>query len=94
VSGERTQRMLELVETWNSGGIDAYLVALGPDFEFAPDPSFPDSGILRGEKLRAWVHEWSEIFGRTSPPADGALRLPRNGRLIGRAAWRLRSRDP
>jgi SnoaL-like domain len=48
----------ELVETWNSGDIDAFMDALGPELEFRPDPSFPDTGSYSGENLRHWLREW------------------------------------
>ena len=63
----------ELVATWNSGDVDRFMEAIGPDFEFRPDPSFPDTGPYRGEDLRRWLHEWKgtwqgnryEVLGMT-----------------------------
>ncbi len=48
----------ELVELWNSGDVDAFMEAVGAEFEFTPDPSFPDTGPYRGEQLREWLQEW------------------------------------
>ncbi|HEY1237015.1 MAG TPA: nuclear transport factor 2 family protein [Solirubrobacterales bacterium] len=48
----------ELLEKWNSGDVDGFFDVVGPDFEFRPDPSFPDTGPYRGEELRRWLHEW------------------------------------
>jgi hypothetical protein len=48
----------ELVERWNAGEVDSFFDAVGPQFEFSPDPSFPDSGPYRGEELRQWLREW------------------------------------
>jgi len=36
--------------------------ALGPDFEFTPDPSFPDVATYRGEELRRWLREWADTW--------------------------------
>jgi hypothetical protein len=62
VSSRRTELVLELVEKWNSGGVEAYLEALGPEFEFTPDPSFPDTGSYAGEDLRRWLREWTATW--------------------------------
>jgi ketosteroid isomerase-like protein len=48
----------EMLDKWNSGDVDGFFDTVGPEFEFRPDPSFPDSGLYRGEELRAWLHEW------------------------------------
>jgi ketosteroid isomerase-like protein len=58
VTDRRTEVVHQLVEMWNSGDLDGYLEALGPDFEFTPDPSFPDTGPYSGEELREWLREW------------------------------------
>ena len=53
------QRHLEwaerMVELWNSGDLEAWLDEVGSDFEFTPDPSFPDVGSYKGEELRDWM---------------------------------------
>jgi hypothetical protein len=46
------------VGLWNTGDFDAWLEQIGPDFEFTPDPSFPDAGTYRGEHFRRWLHGW------------------------------------
>jgi len=51
-----------MVELWNAGKLDGFLDELGPDFEFSPDPSFPDSGRYSGEELRKWMREWTRIW--------------------------------
>ena len=33
-----------LVVLWNSGDYERWLDEMGADFEFTPDPSFPDAG--------------------------------------------------
>ena len=47
-----------LVELWNSGELETWLDEVGPDFEFAPDPSFPDAGTYSGEEFRQWMRNW------------------------------------
>jgi hypothetical protein len=58
---EWTERMVEL---WNAGDVERWLDELGPEFEFTPDPSFPDRGVYRGDELRdcmrAWVRTWKD----------------------------------
>ena len=58
----RTELIEELLEKWNSGDVDGYCEAVGPEFEFRPDPSFPDTGPCRGEELRRWLHDWKETW--------------------------------
>ena len=62
MASNRVQQLLELTEIYNSGDVESYLAALSPEFEFTPDPSFPDSDRLSGERLRAWMREWSETW--------------------------------
>jgi ketosteroid isomerase-like protein len=62
VGDRRIDLIRELVETWNKGDVDAVLDTLGPDFEFTPDPSFPDPGAYTGEQLRSWLHEWQSTW--------------------------------
>jgi ketosteroid isomerase-like protein len=49
-------------EIWNAGDIDGFVDALGDDFEFTPDPGFPDSGTYRGTELRRWFDEWTRVW--------------------------------
>jgi ketosteroid isomerase-like protein len=78
--GERRIQLVdEMVETWNSGDLDAFLDVLGPDFEFRPDPSFPDSGTYTGEELRGWLHEWQ---GTWEGNRFEALELTEHGRAV------------
>jgi SnoaL-like domain len=58
VESRRTELVNEFAETWNSGDVDAFFDAVGPKFEFRPDPSFPDTGPYSGEDLREWLREW------------------------------------
>lgn len=50
------------METWNSGDLEAFLSELPLDFEFAPDPSFPDAGTYRGDEVRRWMEGWVETW--------------------------------
>ena len=58
MGNRRTELVRELVGIWNSGDVDGFLDAVGPRFEFTPDPSFPDTGPYAGEDLRRWLLEW------------------------------------
>jgi hypothetical protein len=58
VASRRTELILELVDTWNSGDVDRFLDRVGSQFEFSPDPSFPDSGSYAGDDLRQWLRDW------------------------------------
>ncbi len=51
-----------MVELWNSGDIEAWLDEVGPEFVFTPDPTFPDTGVYRGEALRKWMRAWVNIW--------------------------------
>jgi ketosteroid isomerase-like protein len=56
---EWAERMEEL---WNSGDLEAWLDEVGPEFEFTPDPTFPDAGVYRGEALREWMRAWARTW--------------------------------
>ncbi len=58
----RVQWVQRQVETWNSGDVEAFLDDLAPEFEFTPDPSFPDAGTYRGEEMRRWMRGWVETW--------------------------------
>jgi ketosteroid isomerase-like protein len=51
-----------MVELWNSGDLEAWLDEVGPDFEFSPDPTFPDTGNYKGEALRGWMRDWARTW--------------------------------
>lgn len=51
-----------MVALWNSGDIEAWLDEVGPDFEFTPDPTFPDTGTYKGEGLREWMRAWTRTW--------------------------------
>jgi ketosteroid isomerase-like protein len=52
---EWAERMVTL---WNEGDLETWLDEVGPDFEFSPDPSFPDWGVYSGEEFRDWMRNW------------------------------------
>jgi ketosteroid isomerase-like protein len=62
MSSRRVEWVREQLETWNSGDIDAFMKSVPPDFEFTPDPSFPDAGTYRGDQVEKWMREWARIW--------------------------------
>jgi ketosteroid isomerase-like protein len=62
MASQRLQWVREQVETWNSADIDAFMESVPPDFEFTPDPSFPDAGTYRGEEVETWIREWARTW--------------------------------
>jgi hypothetical protein len=58
VASGRVEFAEHLVELWNSAEFERWLDEVGLDFEFTPDPSFPDAGTYRGEDFRRWMHDW------------------------------------
>ncbi len=60
-ASKRVESILRLVELWNRD-VEEFLDALDPEFEFRPDPSFPDAGTYRGDELRQWVREWAQTW--------------------------------
>jgi ketosteroid isomerase-like protein len=65
VSSARVEWVLKAIETWNAGDVDGYLDALGDDFEFTPDPSFPDADTYSGEDWRRWMNEWRRTWAES-----------------------------
>jgi ketosteroid isomerase-like protein len=62
MASRRVEWVKRQVETWNSGDIEAFMEAVPADFEFAPDPSFPDAGTYRGEEVEKWIREWARTW--------------------------------
>jgi len=58
-ASKRVESILRLAKLWNGGDIDEFFDALDPEFEFTPDPSFPDAGTYRGEEVRRWMRDWA-----------------------------------
>lgn len=59
MASTRVDWLRRLVEMWNTGDLNGFLDAIGPEFTFTPDPSFPDAGTYSGEDLRRWMGEWA-----------------------------------
>jgi ketosteroid isomerase-like protein len=62
VASGRVEWLQQQVEFWNAGDLDRFFDALPPDFEFTPDPSFPDLSTYRGEELRRWLADWARVW--------------------------------
>ena len=58
MASDRIEWAEHLVELWNAGEYEKWLDEAGTDFEFTPDPSFPDAGTYRGEDFRRWMRDW------------------------------------
>jgi hypothetical protein len=59
---QRVEWVKRQIETWNSGDLEAFMKSVPPDFEFTPDPSFPDAGTYRGAEVERWIREWTQIW--------------------------------
>jgi hypothetical protein len=57
-ASQRIEWLLCQVELWNSGDVDGVVDAFGPEFEFTPDPSFPDAGTYREPCPRGGAWSW------------------------------------
>jgi ketosteroid isomerase-like protein len=62
MSSQRVEWVKRQLETWNSGDLEAFMESIPPDFEFTPDPSFPDAGTYRGEEVGRWIREWTQTW--------------------------------
>jgi ketosteroid isomerase-like protein len=62
MASQRVEWVNRQVETWNSGDVEAFMDSVPPDFEFTPDPSFPDAGTYRGEEVANWIREWARTW--------------------------------
>jgi ketosteroid isomerase-like protein len=71
VASRRVQWAQRWSESWNSGDVEDWLDEVGPDFEFTPDPSFPDVRTYSGEEFRGWIREWARTWGRSRFEALG-----------------------
>jgi ketosteroid isomerase-like protein len=87
VANARVRWVLDQVEAWNAGDLNRFLEGVPPDFEFAPDPSFPDAGTYRGEEVRRWMREWGETWQDTRLEVLG-IEEP-GGAVLMEARWHL-----
>lgn len=62
MASERVDWVHRQLDAWNSGNLEGVLDALPPEFEFTPDPSFPDAGTYRGDEVRQWMREWARVW--------------------------------
>jgi hypothetical protein len=62
VASKRVEWVSRQVETWNSGDLEAFMDSVPPDFDFTPDPSFPDAGTYRGEEVAKWIRGWARTW--------------------------------
>jgi ketosteroid isomerase-like protein len=68
-------RVRELVRVWNEGDLDVFLAQVDPDFEFTPDPKFPEQGPFSGEDLRKWMEDWWTTWGDAHLELDSVERV-------------------
>jgi hypothetical protein len=88
MASERVERLAGLADVWNRGDVDGFLEGFGPNFEFTPDPSFPDGRRMSGEELRTWMHEWAQTWPESQLEV---LELEDHGAAgTVRARWHLR----
>ena len=91
MTSDRAERLRGLADVWNRGDVDRFLEGFAPEFEFRPDPSFPDGRPMAGDELRAWLHQWAEIW--TGSELE-VLQLEDHGTATAaRARWHLRAAD-
>ncbi len=89
-ASKRAQWVEEMIERWNRGDLDGFFEALGPKFEFTPDPSFPDSGTYRGDEFRKWMREWARTWAENSLEVLGTSE--RGDSILAESRWHLRAK--
>ena len=87
MASDRVDWFRRLVETWNAGDLEGFLDAVGPDFSFTPDPSFPDADTYSGEELRRWLGEWARTWEESRLEILGTTEVGQA--LIVGARWHL-----
>ena len=80
-----------LAELWNSGDLERWLDEAGADFEFRPDPSFPDAGTYRGEDFRRWMRDWVATWQENRYELLEAEEV--EGSVLMRGRWHLATRQ-
>ena len=87
MASARVERAKRLTELWNSGDPDRWLDEVGSDFEFTPDPSFPDAGTYTGEDFRRWIHGWIATWRENRVEVLGIEEIADS--VLIRARWHL-----
>ena len=64
---------------------------MGADFEFTPDPSFPDAGTYRGDDLRRWMRDWISTWRENRFELLGVEQV--GDALMMRGRWHLATRQ-
>lgn len=91
MSSDRIEWAEGLVELWNSGDHERWLDEMGADFEFTPDPSFPDADTYRGEDLRRWMRDWISTWRENRFELLGVEQVA--DALLMRGRWHLATRQ-
>jgi hypothetical protein len=91
VASDRIERADELVGLWNAGEYEKWLDEAGADFEFTPDPSFPDAGTYRGEEFRRWMRDWIATWQENRFELLGVEQA--GDALLMRGRWHLATRQ-
>jgi hypothetical protein len=91
VAAGRVEFVEHLVELWNSEDYEKWLEELGSDFEFTPDPSFPDAGNYRGEDFRRWMRDWISTWRENRFEMLGVEEV--QGAILMRGRWHLAMRQ-
>jgi hypothetical protein len=85
------ERLGALADVWNRGDVDGFLDGFAPEFEFRPDPSFPDARPMTGDELRSWMHQWADTWSGSELEV---LELEDHGEAATvRARWHLLAPD-
>jgi ketosteroid isomerase-like protein len=87
VASDRVETLQRLLGLLNTGDLEAFFDAIGPDVEFTPDPSFPDADTYSGEDLRRWMSEWALTWDESSLEMLETTELERA--VLVNARWHL-----
>ncbi len=87
MASKRVDWVNRQVETWNSGDLEAFMESVPPDFEFTPDPSFPDAGTYRGEEVANWIREWARTWQNNQLEVLGVTEYDRT--VVLESRWHL-----
>ncbi len=90
MASDRVEWAEHLVELWNAGEYEKWLDEAGTDFEFTPDPSFPDAGTYRGEDFRRWMRDWVATWQENRFELLGVEQVA--DALLMRGRWHLATR--